>query len=53
MVEISPIFGRGPRISASAYTGRAVAPMAVDAAETDTLITKNSLKLGIAAASIR
>ena len=53
MVEISPIFGRGPRISASAYTGRAVAPMAVDAAETNTLITKNSLQLGIVANQIQ
>ena len=54
MVEISPIFGRGPRISASAYTGRAVAPMAVDGgAETRTLITKNSLQLGIVANQIQ
>ena len=53
MVEISPIFGRGPRISASTYTGRAVAPMAVDAAETNTLITKNSLQLGIVANQIQ
>ena len=54
MVEISPIFGRGPRISASAYTGRAVAPMAVDGgAETRTLITKNSLQLGVVANQIQ
>ena len=54
MVEISPIFGRGPRMSAAAYTGRAVAPAAVeDAAESRTLITKNSLQLGIVSTQIQ
>ena len=54
MVEISPIFGRGPRMSAAAYTGRAVAPAAVeDAAESKALITKNSLQLGIVASQIQ
>lgn len=54
MVEISPIFGRGPRISAAAYTGRAVAPAAVeDAAESKALITKNSLQLGIVSSQIQ
>ena len=54
MVEISPIFGRGPRMSAAAYTGRAVAPAAVeDAAESKTLITKNSLQLGVVSAQLQ
>ena len=54
MVEISPIFGRGPRMSAAAYTGRAVAPAAVeDAAESKALITKNSLQLGIVSSQIQ
>ena len=54
MVEISPLFGRGPRMSAAAYTGRAVAPAAVeDAAESKTLITKNSLQLGVVSAQIQ
>ena len=54
MVEISPIFGRGPRMSAAAYTGRAVAPAAVeDAAESKALITKNSLQLGVVSAQLQ
>ena len=54
MVEISPIFGRGPRMSAAAYTGRAVAPAAVeDAAESKALITKNSLQLGVVSSQIQ
>lgn len=54
MVEISPIFGRGPRMSAATYTGRAVAPAAVeDAAESKALITKNSLQLGVVSAQIQ
>lgn len=54
MVEISPIFGRGPRMSAAAYTGRAVAPAAVeDAAESKTLITKNSLQLGVVSSQLQ
>lgn len=54
MVEISPIFGRGPRMSAAAYTGRAVAPAAAeDAAESKALITKNSLQLGIVSSQIQ
>jgi len=49
MVEISPLIGRGQRISAAAYTGRAVAPGAVVESdpEAKALITKNSLQLGI------
>ena len=54
MVEISPIFGRGPRMSAAAYTGRAVAPAAVeDAAESKALITKNSLQLGVVSSQLQ
>ena len=54
MVEISPIFGRGPRMSAAAYTGRAVAPAAAeDAAESKALITKNSLQLGIVSSQLQ
>lgn len=49
MVEISPLIGRGQRMSAAAYTGRAVAPGAVVESdpEAKALITKNSLQLGI------
>ena len=54
MVEISPLFGRGPRMSAATYTGRAVAPAAVeDAAESKALITKNSLQLGLVSSQIQ
>tara|TARA_Y100000015_G_scaffold16405_1_gene15797 strand:+ start:25 stop:1494 length:1470 start_codon:yes stop_codon:yes gene_type:complete len=54
MVEISPIFGRGPRMSAATYTGRAVAPAAVEnAAESKALITKNSLQLGVVSAQLQ
>ena len=54
MVEISPIFGRGPRMSAATYTGRAVAPAAVEnAAESKALITKNSLQLGVVSSQLQ
>lgn len=49
MVEISPLLGRRQgRMSAAAYTGRAVAPAQVDP-ETKQLIGRNSLQLGIVA----
>ena len=41
-------------MSAAAYTGRAVAPAAVeDAAESKALITKNSLQLGVVSSQIQ
>ena len=41
-------------MSAAAYTGRAVAPAAVeDAAESKTLITKNSLQLGVVSSQLQ
>ena len=54
MVEISPI-GRGSRISAAAYTGRAVAPGALVESdpETKAVITRNSLQLGIVSNQIQ
>ena len=52
---VSTPFGRGPRISASAYTGRAVAPGAVAQPDpvTTGLITRNSLQLGVVANQIQ
>ena len=44
MVEVSPLIGRTSRISASAFTGRAVAPAQLDP-ETTGLISRNSLQL--------
>lgn len=52
---VSTPFGRGPRISAAAYTGRAVAPGAVAQPDpvTTGLITRNSLQLGVVANQIQ
>ena len=52
---VSTPFGRRPRISAAAYTGRAVAPGAVSQPDpvTTNLITRNSLQLGVVANQIQ
>lgn len=52
---VSTPFGRGSRISAAAYTGRAVAPGSVSQPDpvTTNLITRNSLQLGVVANQIQ
>jgi len=52
MVEVSPLVGRTPKVSAAAYTGRAVAPAQPDPVTTG-LINKNSLQLAVVSSQIQ
>jgi len=52
MVEVSPLVGRTPRVSAAAYTGRAVPPAQPDPVTTG-LINKNSLQLAVVSNQIQ
>ena len=52
MVEVSPLIGRTSRISAAAFTGRAVAPAQPDPVTTG-LINKNSLQLAVVSNQIQ
>jgi len=52
MVEVSPLVGRTPKVSAAAYTGRAVAPAQPDPVTTG-LINKNSLQLAVVSNQIQ
>ena len=52
MVEVSPLIGRSQRISAAAFTGRALPPAEPDPVTTG-LINKNSLQLGVVSNQIQ